>query len=471
MNFKEIKNAIKKYFAVDTDVSGEKGHLFSFLGVGFTRLIQIPFLRNVSIVAIGPMVSQTLSILLSPIITRLYDPEAFGALGVFLSVLSILVPISNLSYTYAIIMPKKDAEGLKILRFSVLFGFIVSLITFVIVMFFRQPIAQLLNFENFGIYLYFIPLTLFFSTSAIAYDQWIIRKKMFKASSAIIVAQSILSNGSLIGLGFLAPQYASLIGVNIFTRGFHALASFIVAKKIVHKTQQQMEASEPSQTQKTLNLLKDYQDFPFYRTPQILVSTLAYNLPIMLMTIFSGPATVGLYSLAHRVLKLPSIIISESVGKVFQQRVTEAAQQGGSLQPLILKTTLLLAVIGIIPLGLIILFGPFLFSFVFGSEWVQAGTFARWVAIWVLMTFSSVPVVMAIPLLKLQKQYLIYELISLVLGAVGLVIGFIVIKNVILAAALFSCISAILSAVWMIFVIIKSKNRNRYLIVVEEDDL
>jgi O-antigen/teichoic acid export membrane protein len=359
-------------------------------------------------------------------------------------------------------MPKKEVDGLKILRFCLVFGLIISLFSLVIIVLLNEPITTSLKFEGYSKYLYLLPLALLFSNSAIIFDQWIVRQKKFKASSVISISQSLLSNGSLIGLGYLAPQFASLIGVNVLSRGYHAIASFFGSGVLSGVRDQKSELEGESSGKKMRDLLKEYRDFPFYRTPQILISTLSYNLPIMLMSGFFGTEAAGYYSLAHRVLKLPSIIISDSVGKVFQQHATETAQKGSSLQPLIMKTTLLLAFIGAVPLGLIILFGPFLFSFVFGAEWYQAGLFARWVAIWVLVTFISVPVVVATPLLELQKQYLIFEVVSLVLSIISLVIGFVMLENSMVAVALFSITNAFLIALFVIFVIIKSKDRNRF---------
>mgnify|MGYP001095618752 CR=1 FL=1 len=462
MRFKEIIDLFKNTFLNETpDNQGEE----EASGVPGSRLLSIfqrSFFRNVSIVAVGPVFSQAMSIILSPIITRLYDPAEYGALGVFLSVLSVLVPISNLSYSYAIIMPEREKDGFRILRFTILFGLFISLLTLFIIILFNKEIAALLKIESYAVYLYLLPLTLFFSTSAIAFDQWMVRKKQFKASSGILVSQSVLSNGALIGLGYLVPQYASLIGINIFTRGYHMVAAWLVSDKPVVQDSGLAREKLTENIDETRRLLREYRDFPFFRTPQILLSTLTYNLPIMMMTAFSGPAAAGLYSLAHRVLKLPSIILSESFSKVFLQRVNETAHSGRSLQHLIIKATLLLVVVGSVPLGVIILFGPSLFSFVFGMEWFQAGQFARWMAVWVLVSFCGSPAIVAVPFLALQKQYLVYEIISLVLGTLGLITGFMILNDDILAVALFACIIAVVTAIWMVFVIVKSKNLNRY---------
>lgn len=46
---------------------------------GFSRK---PFIRNVATVATGTVAAQAIAIAFSPIITQLYDPDAFGALSV-----------------------------------------------------------------------------------------------------------------------------------------------------------------------------------------------------------------------------------------------------------------------------------------------------------------------------------------------------------------------------------------------------
>lgn len=433
-----------------------------FLSLPNNPIISQPFLSNVAIVALGPIFSQILSALLSPVYSRLYSPDEFGALGVFLSILSVLVPIANLSYSYAIILPKTDRESVTILRLNLFFSAILSVIILFVVIFLNQPISHLLNFQEYSFFLYVLPPALFFSAASIAYDEWMIRNKQFKNASAITISQSIVTNAVQLGMGFFTPAYASLIGVNIFSRGFHTILAFFSSKKKIHENTSVNEMGLAEEYSQAKSLIKEYKDFPFFRTPQILLSTLTYNLPIILLSGFSGQTVTGLFSFAQRVLKLPSIVVADSLGKVFLQRLTEAAQKKQSLQPLIVKATLLLVAIGVLLFGVIAVFGPTLFSFVFGNEWLGSGIYARWMAILVLISFCSVPVVIAIPILNLQKQYLIFELINLVVSSSGLIIGFKILQSDVAAIGISSFASAILSIIWMILVIVQSNNLNRY---------
>ena len=99
-------------------------------------------------IAGGTVIAQIVTIAFSPIITRLYGPEAFGILGVFLSVVTILSTVSSLCYVHAVVLPKEDADGLRILYLSLKIAAIISLISAGIVIPFRQNIAVLLGMKQ-----------------------------------------------------------------------------------------------------------------------------------------------------------------------------------------------------------------------------------------------------------------------------------------------------------------------------------
>lgn len=81
-------------------------------------------------------------------------------------------------------------------------------------------------------------------------------------------------------------------------------------------------------------------------------------------------------------------------------------------------------VIGIIPYSIVFLIGPWLFTVVFGSEWLIAGEFSRWLSIWLFATLFTRPIVAAIPVLKLQQFFLWFEVCSLILRAAVLYGGY-----------------------------------------------
>src|SRR5699024_2347484 len=127
----------------------------------------------------------------------------------------------------------------------------------------------------------------------------------------------------------------------------------------------------------------------------------------------------------------------------------EAANKKENMSKLILKATLALALVGLIPYGIIVLFGPFLFSFVFGSEWLVAGEYARWIALWSYSAFLNRPSVRSLPVLNAQRFHLIYTIFWTIIKLILLTIGYLVFNSDIIAIALF-CLSGVVSNIILI---------------------
>jgi O-antigen/teichoic acid export membrane protein len=415
------------------------------------NILKSTFVRNVAVIAGGNVIAQIVTIAFSPIITRLYGPEAFGILGVFLSVVTIISTISSLCYVHAVVLPKEDADGLRILYLSLKIAAIISLISAGIMILFRQHIAVLLGMEAIAPYLFLVPISVFFAAIAQGYDQWLIRKKNFKASSAITVVQSISLNGLKTGVGFFAPFASILIGLSTFGNVLQALLSWIFSRKFVKPIKRSMVFQEKERTKE---LAIEYRDFPLYRSPQVFINSASQNLPIILLASLFGPTAAGLYTISVRVLKLPTALISQSLGKVFLPRITEAAHRGENLQKHIIKATIGLAMVGIIPYGLVVAFGPWLFGLVFGAEWIRAGEYARWVALWLYFGFMNVPSVQATAVLGMQSWLLKYEIITSILRFIALLLGFYVLKNDMKAVFLFSIVGTV-SYIFLILWVIK----------------
>lgn len=87
------------------------------------RFSSSSLLRNISAVACGTAAGQVVVFAFSPLITRIYGPEAFGLQGVFLALISILSPAIALRYPMAIVVAETDGEFRHIARLAVRVAF------------------------------------------------------------------------------------------------------------------------------------------------------------------------------------------------------------------------------------------------------------------------------------------------------------------------------------------------------------
>lgn len=432
--------------------------------LGSTPLWRRTFFRNVTIVAGGSLVAQMISVALSPIITRLYAPEAYGILGVFTSAVSIGVTASTLGYAQAIVLPRRDEDALKLVRLALLFSGLVALVAAAVIVPLRKSLAFALGTEGAAPYLLLVPFAIFCGGMSIALDQWLIRKKQFRESSGITIFETIFANGAKVCAGVIAPAAGTLVVTTVCGRGLHALLAALSSRATRH------EAARTAPTASTLIideksklLLRQYRDFPFYRLPQMAMNSVAHSFPTVLLAFFFDPVAAGFYTLANSALHLPASIIGSAVGKVFIQRITEAAHNGESLCRLIVTATLGLAGVGAVPFALVMILGPRLFSFVFGPEWQTAGEYGTWLGLWLFFGFINVPSVSSIPILALQGQFLAYEVVTVIARAVSLLVGALVLRSEVAAIALFSITGAVFNLLLIVYTVFQSRRRLRNL--------
>jgi O-antigen/teichoic acid export membrane protein len=83
--------------------------------------------------------------------------------------------------------------------------------------------------------------------------------------------------------------------------------------------------------------------------------------------------------------------------------------EGGDLAGLFAKTTATLLGVSLLPAALGFAFGPQLFGVVFGSKWVLAGEYTRWLLIWLVPGFCNLPAALIGRILRQQRNLLLFD--------------------------------------------------------------
>src|SRR3972149_7615232 len=92
------------------------------------RLRSTSFKLDVISLASGTIVGQVLTILASPFLARLFDPEAFGIFALITAIAAVLAAVSTLQYDQAIVLPEKDEDAANLLVGAVGSGLLVRLL-------------------------------------------------------------------------------------------------------------------------------------------------------------------------------------------------------------------------------------------------------------------------------------------------------------------------------------------------------
>jgi len=414
------------------------------------------FLRNVAIVATGTAGAQAIAMGFSPIITRLYGPEIFGLVGSFMALLAVLTPMVALAYPIAIILPEDDEEAKGLAKLSVLIALATSALAAVIISQSNDHMLKIFGLEELNNYLLLIPLAMLFSGFQQIIEQWVIRKRMFRLTAKIAIVQSLILNSSKAGLGVLYPIATPLIILS-------AISSLLYAALLafgLNIGRKKHEPSYHSNRSSLLTLAKRYRDFPIFRAPEVTLNAASQGLPVLMLAAFFGPAAAGFYTLGRTVLAIPSTLLGKAIGDVFYPRLAEAAHKNEDITQLVVQATKALSLVGIVPFGLVIAFGPWLFSFAFGAEWSIAGEYARWLAVWCFFGFINTPAVKALPVLNAQSLLLFSTILMLAARAFALAAGYYFFKSDLIAVIFFSASGSIMNLILVLVTINLCKKRN-----------
>jgi lipopolysaccharide exporter len=372
--------------------------------------------------ASGTTIAQALGILVSPILTRFYDPKAFGIFAIFTSVIAIIGVISCLRYEFAIMLPETDEEAANLLVGSIIISVVISLLLVPIVWLGGTAISRLLNSPELGPYLWLVPPTILLGGVAVghpALNYWVTRNKHFGWLSVARISGSIVTiSTQLIFCLIRHTTGGNLIIASVLGGGL--ISTFVLARQIwLHD---KIFIIRSFNLQKMFRGLKRYYKFPLYDSWAGILNIVSGQLPTLFLATLFSSAITGLYSLGGRILNMPMTLIGSSIAQVFYQRAAVAKKEG-KLTQVVESTFSYLVIFGMFPFLVLTIVGKDLFVAIFGSRWSEAGVFTQILSIWYFFCFISAPLSVLFKLLEKQNFYLFLNAIDFVARVISLVIG------------------------------------------------
>lgn len=364
------------------------------------------FAGDVFTLVSGTTLAQILTILVAPILTRIFSPEDFGLQALFLSIVGIISVIACLRYELSIMLPESDEEAANLLALSLLITLIVSTFTIPIIWFGGQPIQNILKTPQLGACLWLVPFYVFVNGAFLSLNYWNSRTKRFRRLSVARVTSSIATAGTQLVSGFAGYVTGiSLIGASLIGQ---SVSTFILGGQI-WKDDKHLFLKRID-WEKMTSGLKRYKKFPLVDSWSALLNTISWQLPTFLLAYFFSQSTVGFYSLGFQLLQLPMSFIGSSISQVFFQRASEAKSEG-TLAFLVENVFKLLVIVGMFPILTLAIVGSDVFSVVLGKTWAEAGVYAQILSLWVFIWFISSP--LSTLWIILEKQEFGFQITSI----------------------------------------------------------
>ncbi len=330
----------------------------------------------------GAAIAQAIPFLISPVLSRLYTPEEFGAFAFYMSIVGAFAIIATLRYEMAVIMPKEDTDAVNIAGLAFLIDIFLSLFLLIAIIILEITLLEYFSISHIlKIWLYFLPLFVFLIGSVNIFQHWFNRNKRYKSLASAKVVNSLGNNVTILLLGFVgAGAWGLLIGNMLGLILFNAF--FIIKIYVLDRNKFKFFNKTSLRP-----LAKKYKDLPIANSPQSFAEMLQMNGIIYLLKIFFNSTVIGWYSFSLRILQAPMWLIVTSIAQVFYKDASEKYNTDGNIFGPVIKTIKITSVVGLPILLVLLLVGPWLFALVFGEPWREAGVYARILAPWMYFDF------------------------------------------------------------------------------------
>ncbi len=364
----------------------------------------------------GTVAAQVVTVILSPVLTRLYSPSEIGAFAGLLGVAMIIGAMSAGSFDLAVIIPEKeeDADNIAVAGFgsAILTGFLVSIVFIVS----GEKISELIGLGSTPPFLRnLIGILVVMIGSAQVLNRLAIRGKKYSLLAATQVTQQIGTNGVKVFMGLAKGGVAGL-----FTGTFLGYMIFNISlawaeRKRFSRIKNNFDAGAVK------SMIVKYRKFPLVSSWSVLFNSASTQAPVILFAALFSPSMAGFYALSHRVLKLPITLIGRNVGNVFMERAARANNSSpDELKRITLEIYEKLLFISTAGMSFIVFYGDIIFPFVFGADWKIAGLYSQWISVWLMFVLVASPLSTLFSIKEKQGEGLIFNLIML-LSRIGVI--------------------------------------------------
>ena len=380
----------------------------------FQSLKKSELLKNTSILISGTALAQLIPIVLQPILRRYYTPDIFGAYAVYLSLVGILSIISCFKYDLAIILPRKDKEAANILFLSIFINTLFNILLFFVILIWKNKILHFFNLsEKFSVYLYFVPLGIFFYSFYQILNNWLVRKKGF-----LPISVNKFVRRGFEGLAQVLFKFAKNAHGIIFGDLIGHIANISSGIYQVHRRGFSLNLYSPG---KLKYVTLKYSEFPRFNIIPSFMSACSFLLPAIFLNKFFSSELTGFFDLSKLLLSIPLALISTSISNVLLQSISEKFKENKSLKKDLLLILGIVSAIGLVEILGITFFGVELFKLIFGKMWAFSGTISR-ILVWsyalnfISASFSAVFISMnKIKLLSIWQVFYFISILSLIL--------------------------------------------------------
>lgn len=376
-----------------------------------SKLLNHKVIQNILKMMTGTMLGQIISVIMIPIASRLYGAELYGDLAVFTSTSSMCGSFLGFGLAAAIMVEDTDEKAMQTYKLAVILTnvFVVVIVAVVLVL---SPLVHIVNTSL--PYIVSVLLLAFYIMTTNQINMlyaWLNRKGRYNILLMNPIITPFVNNGLVIFLGLTGFKNIGLYAGIIVSQVVTLIHMFIHMDKISYKFR----------LKDTATIIKRNKDFILYQYPATFMNSIVGNLPVQILSICFGNTIVGYYSMAMKLLNIPSNIVSNSVSRVYFKEASEKERMLGTAREYTYKVCKLVTAVYCIPVAGILMLGQWVIPFILGSDWTPSVMYIQIMAIWNLFAISINCTSGFSSVIGKQKSNMIISIVKLIVFPISMI--------------------------------------------------
>jgi O-antigen/teichoic acid export membrane protein len=383
---------------------------------GMTRVVPSGGLRRAVVtIAGGQALAAILVALTYPATTRLYTPAEFGAFAAVVSLLSLVLTVTCLTYDQAIPLPEKEETAADLVVLSLIGTVVITTVCAAVLLLFGRQLLGRFDAQALASYWWLLALAQLAGGVYVAFTGWAIRARDYNGLAVARLAQAVLSSAGQVGAGVAGAGAPGLVLGD-------GLGRAAAGGRLSRRVREQLLRSMGDVTVDRLSRTAiRYRRFPLIGSWSTLINSIGFEAPLLLLVAFYGSSTGGLFAFAQRLIGAPVALVVLAVGQVFVAEAAGRARDDATDLVEFFRATLRRLALIAAPLMLCIALGAtLLVEPLFGSKWKEAGTYILLLAPLYTMQLLSSPLGGILAVLERQDLALVREVVRILLLALAI---------------------------------------------------
>ncbi|MBC2324178.1 lipopolysaccharide biosynthesis protein [Listeria booriae] len=359
----------------------------------------------------GNTAGQLITLLISPILTRIYSPDDFGLFSVYTSLLVMLLSFSTLCLEKAVPLEKDIANVKQLIATS---GFAVIIVALIVAVLGLTPWSL---YTIYGVHTTYmnsllLSLGLVFAGIYQVMSYQLLGAQHYKKLTNSKLIQAVGNGASQLAISPMkvSSGFGLIIG-DVIGRG---VTTVYVTCDFFWKTK-----DIPVQLSKMTALLKKYRNFPLFSTWSTFLNVLSTQLIFLMLIRLYGVEITGYFSLTQKSIGMPITLIGGAISQIFYSEASRLFEKHAKkVLHLYLKIIKWCFLAGVIIFAGFAFISPTVFSLVFGSQWEFSGELYRSLVFLYIIQFAILPISQILYITGHQKGQLLIDALRLA-GIIG----------------------------------------------------